>query len=34
MKIAISEQAYSEIEDSKEYYNLEQNGLGDTFKMI
>ena len=32
MNLIISEQAHFEIEDSKEYYNLQQDSLGDTFK--
>lgn len=32
MILKIAEQAYFEIEDAKEYYNLQQEGLGDTFK--
>jgi len=30
--IKISQKAFFEIEDAKEYYNLQQNNLGDTFK--
>ena len=32
MKLEILELAQFEIEDSKDYYNLQQNGLGDVFK--
>lgn len=32
MKLEISELARDEIEDAREYYNLQQNSLGDTFK--
>ena len=32
MIIKISQKAFFEIEDAKEYYNLQQNNLGDTFK--
>lgn len=32
MKIILSEQAKFEIEDSEEYYNLQQENLGNTFK--
>jgi hypothetical protein len=32
MKLEILELAQFEIEDSKDYYNLQQSGLGDAFK--
>jgi len=32
MKLKILELAYLEIEDGKEYYNLQQEKLGDKFK--
>ncbi len=32
MKLRVLELAYLEIEDSKEYYNLQQEKLGDRFK--
>jgi len=32
VNILISKQAHTEIEDAEEYYNLQQNGLGDTYK--
>ena len=32
MTIKISKKAFLEIEDAKEYYNLQQKGLGDSFK--
>lgn len=32
MIIKISQKAFFEIEEAKEYYNLQQNNLGDTFK--
>jgi len=30
--VKISQKAFFEIEEAKEYYNLQQNNLGDTFK--
>lgn len=32
MIVKISQKAFFEIEEAKEYYNLQQNNLGDTFK--
>ena len=32
MTIKISKKAFLEIEDAKEYYNLQKENLGDTFK--
>ena len=32
MIVKISQKAFFEIEEAKEYYNLQQNNLGNTFK--